>query len=182
MDVLVMHHNYALRGGGNTTFWQYDLSGNSWTAKAATPATVSDGGGLAYEGTYLYALRGGNTTTFWQYNVLSNSWTAKASTPGAVSTGGGVTYAGSYIYALQGNNATGFYRYNRLTNAWSSMAATPATVGVGGIGGRRARERRKLHLRVPWGQHHHLLAVRDRDEHVECHGGGLVCNARMSMR
>ncbi|MBM3925461.1 MAG: VWA domain-containing protein [SAR202 cluster bacterium] len=129
------YYNYALRGNSATTFWQYDIPNDQWNTKASTPATVGDGGGLAFDGTYVYALRGAATSTFWRYNLTANTWTAMANTPASVSTGGALLYAGSYIYALLGNNGTGFYRYDITNNTWSSMSAAPAAVGAGGVGG-----------------------------------------------
>ncbi len=126
---------YALRGNSATTFSRHDINNGNWITKAATPSSVGDGGGLAYNGIYVFALRGANTTTFWQYDIPDNSWSAKAVTPGAVGTGGALVYAGSYLYALQGNDNTGFYRHDTTSNTWTSLAATPAAVGATGIGG-----------------------------------------------
>jgi len=122
---------YALYGS-STSFYQYSISGNSWSSKAATTATVNQGGSLTYDGTNIYALEGNTTTAFRRYNVGSNTWTTLASTPSAVNQGGALVYAGGYIYAFRGNNLTDFWRYNISTDAWTAMTSAPANVAYGG--------------------------------------------------
>jgi hypothetical protein len=123
---------YALRGGSSNAFWRYNIQSNDWTAMANTPANVSSGGALTFDGSYIYALRGGTTATFWRYNIQSNNWTTRANTPATVSSGGALTFDGSYIYAFRGNSTRTFWRYNIQSNSWTAMANTPANVGDGG--------------------------------------------------
>ena len=49
---------YALRGGGQTAFWRYDVAANTWSAMSPAPAAIGAGGALAYTGgDFIYALR-----------------------------------------------------------------------------------------------------------------------------
>jgi len=104
---------YALQGGGQTGFWRYSSTGNSWTALADTPAAVDAGGSLVYPGgDFIYAFRGNNTTDFWRYNILGDSWAPQAIAPAAVGAGGSLAYpGGDYIYALRGQPSADFWRY-----------------------------------------------------------------------
>ena len=123
---------YALRGGGNTTFWRYDTVGNTWTSMRVTPAAVNAGGALAYVGGYVYAFQGGGSNTFWRYSIAGDNWTAMTSAPAAVNAGGALAYDGSgYIYAFQGGSNT-FWRYDVLNNRWAAMATPTGAVAAGG--------------------------------------------------
>src|SRR5436190_17324209 len=77
---------FAFRGASKTDFWRYNVTSDSWSTMASTPGTVSKGGALATNGTYVYALRGG-TTDFWKYDPATNAWSVLASAPSAVSSG-----------------------------------------------------------------------------------------------
>ncbi len=116
---------FAFRGASRTDFWRYDITANSWTARAATPGTVSKGGALVTNGTYIYALRGG-TADFWRYDPAANSWSVMASTPAAVSSGAALVHINGSIYAFQGGTST-FWKYTIATNTWSVLASTPAS-------------------------------------------------------
>ena len=126
------NYAYALRGRNSNNFWRYDVSSNSWSYMANTPANVKYGGALAYDGgNYIYAFRG-NSTSFWRYDISTNSWTTLTSAPGTVKEGGALTYNNGYVYALQGNNTKNFWRYDVSANSWSSMASTNNYVKEGG--------------------------------------------------
>lgn len=126
---------YALRGGTTTDFWRYALNvsppnSGTWTARAATPAAVGEGGALTRIGTTIYALRGGNTSDFWKYDTVANTWTALRSIAQPVATalvkaGGALTTDGTYVYALIGNGKNKFYRYDPVANAWAARPNAP---------------------------------------------------------
>lgn len=121
---------YALRGASRTDFWRYDIASNNWASMASTPATVSRGGSLATNGTYIYALRG-NSTDFWQYDPATNAWSVKSAAPAGVTAGASLVHVNGAIYAFQGGSTT-FWKYTISSNTWAAMAAAPATVGWGG--------------------------------------------------
>lgn len=92
---------YAFQGSSDTGFWKYDLTANTWTALADTPANVTAGGSLARGGpNYIYAFKGGGTA-FWRYSIVSNSWSTLAVAPVSVAAGGALAWDGSnYVYAF----------------------------------------------------------------------------------
>jgi len=122
---------YAFRGGSRIDFWRYDVAANAWTAMATTPGTVSRGGALTTDGTYIYALRGA-ATDFWRYNPSTNSWASMASLPAAVYGGGSLVCVNGAIYATRGSSSQTFWKYSIATNSWTAVANTPSPVDWGG--------------------------------------------------
>ena len=95
---------YAFRGGGQNAFWQYSITGNSWTTMATAPAAVNSGGALACDGSgYFYAFQGNGTTAFWRYDALNNAWTVMAGALGNVAAGGSLAFVGASAHV---NSAT----------------------------------------------------------------------------
>ncbi len=125
---------YAFQGNGQTAFWVYSISGNSWTALTSAPATVGDGGSLSYDGANsIYAFQGNNLDGFWRYDISSNTWTTLAAAPDNVSSGGALRFdGGNYVYAFRGNNKNKFWRYDIAGNSWTELANAPANVDAGG--------------------------------------------------
>ena len=83
-----------------TSFYRYDIAGNSWLACESIPAlnrnskkkAVKKGSSLAVVRkkltdappdwqTMLYATKGNNTLAFWQYDPAGGGWTQKADVP-----------------------------------------------------------------------------------------------------
>ncbi len=119
---------YTFRGGTTNTFYEYDITTDTWTTKATAPATVATGGAIsAGPSGYLYALRGSSTNSFWRYDISGNTWNdaAAADAPQIIGTGSSLFYDGSrYIYALAGNNDDAFYQYDTSTDTWSALTNT----------------------------------------------------------
>ncbi len=116
---------YALRGNNTTTFYEYDIATDVWTAKAVTPAAVFYGGEVI-EGPsgYLYAIRGNLTNTFWRYDIANNTWSDgdAADSPVTFYYGSALIYDGSrYIYAIRGNTDDTFLRYDTTTDTWETL-------------------------------------------------------------
>jgi hypothetical protein len=70
---------YVTLGGAGTSFLYFDPNSGingMWWGKASTPASVEQGGRLAYPGSgdYIYACRGSHTSSIWRYHIPSNSW------------------------------------------------------------------------------------------------------------
>lgn len=114
---------YVLRGGGQTGFYRYTPSTDTWTTLTSTPAIVSYGGSIVAgaEG-YLYATQGNNLPTFWKYDIAAGTWSAVSSAPKNFYIGGSLAYDGSrYIYGLPGSDDA-FYRYDTVNDSWSARA------------------------------------------------------------
>lgn len=123
---------YFLRSG--TIVDRYSIAGDSWATMAALPATVGQGGGLAYPGTgdFIYALRGNNTAGFYRYSITGNSWddasvadlpTSPQSTLAYI--GARMVSDGTDLYALIGYGSSRMLKYTIGTNTWSEIASAP---------------------------------------------------------
>lgn len=123
---------YFLRSG--TIVDRYSIAGDSWATMAVLPATVGQGGGLAYPGTgdYIYALRGNNTAGFYRYSIAGNSWddvsvadlpTSPQSTLAYI--GARMVSDGTDLYALIGYGSSRLLKYTIGTNTWSEIASAP---------------------------------------------------------
>lgn len=117
---------YLNRGYGSNTFYEYDLTTDTWTTKGTLPNTVYYGDDTV-EGPsgYLYGTRGWNTSTFWSYDINANTWSdaAAADAPQPIQYGGSLVFDGdTYIYALKGNNDDTFMRYDTATDNWETLA------------------------------------------------------------
>lgn len=117
---------YIFRGGNNTTFYEYDVDDDVWTALAPAPEAVYIGGGVI-EGPdgFLYGMRGNSTNTFWRYSIADDTWddAAAMDTPNTVYYGSSMIYDGSrYIYASRGNTDDSFWRYDTLADNWETLA------------------------------------------------------------
>lgn len=116
---------YVLRGNNSTTFYEYDVTNDTWNTLAAAPANVRMGGGVVEgpEG-YLYGMRGNNTTSFWRYDIDADTWSDEdaADTPLTMYYGGSAVYDGSqYIYVLRGYNDDAFWRYDTSEDSWETL-------------------------------------------------------------
>lgn len=65
---------FVMQGNQQLAFWHYDVGTDTWATLANTPASVYDGGALAWDGgDVIYALRGGNQQGFWAYSIALGS-------------------------------------------------------------------------------------------------------------
>lgn len=121
--------------GNNTNFYRYDTTNDAggWSAMTGPPASIINGGGLAYPGSgdYIYALRGAGTNTFYAYSIANNNWTTFDPTDlpsGAnMNIGGRIVSDGTYVYALLGIGSSRFYRYTYAAGggSWTAMTRAP---------------------------------------------------------
>jgi hypothetical protein len=125
---------YAFQGNGQTAFWVYSISVDSWTALTDAPAAVGDGGSLAYDGANsIYAFQGNDLAGFWRYNISSDTWTTLAAAPANVRGGGALQFdGGKYVYAFRGNNTNAFWRYDISDDSWLALTNALANVNRGG--------------------------------------------------
>ena len=88
----------ALRGGGTSDFWCFDIAHSVWvTGPGIPPVPAAAGPGVSLAQLqrfgYIYALRGGGTSDFWQ--LKSGTWKQLSDTPDPVNAGGalvGINY------------------------------------------------------------------------------------------
>src|SRR3989344_778562 len=123
---------YAFRGGGNPTFYSYDISNNSWTQLSNFPQNINEGGSLAYvparggAPSYVYGFRGGAHTGFFRYNVTTPRWAVMLDAPFSINDGGALVYDGAqYLYAIKGGLSSGqrFARFNLDTLIWAELTS-----------------------------------------------------------
>lgn len=122
---------YYMRGGSTTTFYSYDTVGGSWSTLAVAPATIGNGGTLAYPGTgdYIYATRGLTTRSFYRYQISTNTWSdvAVADLPdnAEAAYGSRLISDGTDIYAIPGNGMSKLMKYTIGTDTWSEISNLP---------------------------------------------------------
>jgi hypothetical protein len=128
---------YALGGNATNALWQYDATGDLWSALTVAPFSPTSGGSLVYASDggvdYLYSLEGQNQVSFERYDIGGNAWSSVADAPASADDGASLAWDGNNtIYALAGNTPAGFWSYNISGNAWSTRTDAPGTVHEGG--------------------------------------------------
>lgn len=114
---------YALRGGGNLTFYSCDVQHTTfpaacWNQLASLPAgaVVNTGGTLVdgHDG-YLYAALGNNTTNFYRYDLTGNTWTSVNTMPANFTTGASSAFQNYQMWSVAGAGTNtfsdGLYNY-----------------------------------------------------------------------
>jgi hypothetical protein len=130
---------YALKGGGTSTFWRYDIGASIWSdvLAADTPQPVNQGAAMTFDGVrYIYALKGNGDDTYMRYDTSSDNWEVLANTDfgspdrqvnNLVGLGGDLANDGSgMVYAIQGGLRTGFAVYNVAGAMWTQLTNLPA--------------------------------------------------------
>lgn len=106
---------------------RHNITANTWTSLASTPAVIGNGATLAWSGgDHIFATRGGGSSEFWQYSISGNSWSTRASVPEIVWARACVWAGGDFLFLLAGG---GFYRYSISGNTWATMANLPTSRG-----------------------------------------------------
>jgi N-acetylneuraminic acid mutarotase len=130
--------------GNSRVVEAYNVSTNSWTARAPLPSPRFAVNGVSAIDGRLYVTggirgdfgTGTPTRTLFVYDPLTNTWSKKADMP-QVSAGGvqGVIGSRLYVYADAGGDSPGFYRYNPATDTWATLTPPPGRHwgGVGGV-------------------------------------------------
>jgi len=130
---------YAAFGGLTTSFYRHSVAGDSWTAMASVPASVTTGGAATWAGGQLYLLRGDvnladDAAGFYRFTPDGGvgTWLQRADLPFDVAAGADIEWdGGDYIYAMQGGNNRAFGRYHIAGNAWTILGDTDAGTPVG---------------------------------------------------
>jgi len=138
---------YASKGNGTWEFWAYDITANTWTAKAFIPSLqkIKGGTSMAYKNGLVYLLAGAqkkdNLNNFFAYDPTADTtnglpWTTTLTgapvTPPATGKakpfkdGSCLSVIGNTIYALKGGDKYNFfYAYDIATDIWTEMETIP---------------------------------------------------------
>lgn len=126
---------YATRGSSTTNFGYYSISGDTWTAGPAMPATVATGETMVFvpgdntRPNRIYFTRG-QATTFWSLDLNADgspngTWAVKAVTPATVSYNAKVCYIGNdYITLFPRSIPQAIARYNITSDTWTDKDGT----------------------------------------------------------
>ena len=128
------------------TFQYYDISTNTWTARAVTglPGTwgidahlshTDETYNVAGNGDYIYLI-GNFSLAFYRYSITGNTWATLTSLPLATGQGCSIHWLHGWdnnqLIAIRGGGASDIYSYNISLNSWSaSLAYNPRTEGFG---------------------------------------------------
>ncbi|HWC95990.1 MAG TPA: hypothetical protein VG456_04555 [Candidatus Sulfopaludibacter sp.] len=126
----------AIRGGGTSDFWCFDITGNTWLTAGipALPSPVGPGGSLAQLQRLgqIFVLRGGGSSDFW--TLRAGAWVQLAATPGPVDEGGslvGINYGTAShrdeLFALQGGGSGAVWKYDVSSNVWTQVSEIPVS-------------------------------------------------------
>lgn len=135
-NVFVIANNAYIAGGFKAGYiymdevWQYDPATDTWTQKAALPATV--GGGAAFTiDNKGYVVSGRinaiNSNGVYEYDPALNSWTTKNNFPGPPRYSSCVFVLNSKAYIGLGYNPlqNDLWQYEPVNDSWSQMANFP---------------------------------------------------------
>ena len=133
---------YATKGNNTREFWAYDISTNTWTAKAFIPVPKGLKGGtsIAYKNNKVYLLAGGQKKTdlhnFYIYNPIADTingipWDTLAKVSlglyyKAWKDGSCITVIHDTIYALKGGDKFNYlWAFDLLSSAWVQKETIP---------------------------------------------------------
>jgi len=120
---------YALRGGGQKTFWRYTLPDAQnpqgvWTQMANTTYPVYEGGSIAASPTKIFCVPG-RTAKFIEYDIATNTWVDRPDiyngwTPYLRSQ---LVYpgTGNYVYFARGIDTGSFAAYHITKQRWDDI-------------------------------------------------------------
>lgn len=148
---------YAVRGGGNSDFWLYNIAENSWSALEGVPAQVNYGSHLSYDGSRYVYLMPGNDDALFKFDTCNGEsggctqeWTqlANANFDNPNPSDGQRLYEGAdgiydgrnNIFVTQGNYYPYFAKYSiaadaeydETANTWTPLAQAPVGFYNGG--------------------------------------------------
>jgi uncharacterized repeat protein (TIGR01451 family) len=112
------------QGNGDTTFFRYNPSTDTWTSLPAAPLSSGNNGGAVYLNGKIYTVYTGNSASMGVYDIASNSWTTIPNPLGAGT--GDITTANGLLYLVEGN---AFVSFNPATNTTTTLAAAPNFTG-----------------------------------------------------
>ncbi len=128
---------WAIKGGGRTDFYAYDIDSNTWTEKKSVFISYlpgyrppKKGARIEYVPSYgsmgaVYCIPGNNTRFLWRYNIASDSWqNTEHDVPidpigryRRCKHGSDLAYGDGLLYCLKGSNTLECYAYNPLAES-----------------------------------------------------------------
>lgn len=123
---------YTPRGGGENTFYRYDIATNTWVTRANLPAALNGETEMDTDGTYIYLSVQSATTILRRYDPVANTWIIRANLPSA-SQFGGVVYVSTedLFYVFRAYNLYDMWKYNQNTNTFIGLTKSSVTLGTG---------------------------------------------------
>ncbi|MBM3314569.1 hypothetical protein FJY71_01820, partial [candidate division WOR-3 bacterium] len=138
---------WALKGGGRTDFYSYDIATDSWTIQPSISVPVSrfrqpkKGASVAYVPTVgdsgsVYCIPGNNSYYLYRYDVSARAWDTCPNVPFKTVNrrpckfGCDLVYDGdTALWLLKGTNTTEVWPFNPLTNSWGAMLDDVSLLG-----------------------------------------------------
>ncbi len=122
------NYMYLLAGGSTSSFFRYNIAGNSWTKLTDIPGQVGGGASLVYarwnSRGYIYALRGNSSNIFFRYDIIAGTWSQQAPfVASALDYGQTMTWDQSGNLYVLNNHYGDFKRYSLSSNTWTTLAA-----------------------------------------------------------
>jgi len=124
---------YYAPANGSSALYRYSVSGNSFTALASAPASLSSGSvgvwPYNWDSDKILVIRGGGTTTMYLYSISGNSWSTYSYRPAFFGFGTG-TFAvydpeTNYVYINLNEGYRYIYRLKLETGELEPFARTP---------------------------------------------------------
>ena len=122
---------YVAPGLGETSFFIYDVAGNSWTTGPSYPGSGYGEAAGAYNGKF-YTIGGNATSDTWIFDIAANSWSAGTAAPATYFLGG-YQQVGQYLYAVGSYGSSPLKAgtsASSVLNAGKSRAQAPASNGT----------------------------------------------------
>jgi len=112
-------------------FWEYDISGDSWTQMASFPGEGKNDLFCAVVDSCIYTTEGYTTVSFvpdtYKYNTKTNVWSKLTDCPVYQGSTAGFSIGHSFYVGtgFRGQNYKNFYCYQTETDTWSRTADLP---------------------------------------------------------
>lgn len=135
---------YILRGGGQTTFWKYDIASSSWfvpttglfgtTFRGTDYNTFNYGANITKgDGSYFYITKGNYDNLFVRYDSASGETVRMADAPAGFYIGTSFAYDSSEnkLYAIPSQYVRRMFVYDIASDTWSEDTSNPPPFDVG---------------------------------------------------
>jgi N-acetylneuraminic acid mutarotase len=122
------------------SFYQFDPTTNTWTAKANMPDALESAVGFSENGKgYVGLGKNGSTNPikFYEYDPVTNTWLYKTDFPGGWRAGATGISSSSKGYLEAGTNSSyqkDFWEYDSEANSWKRLSDDPGGVRADAVG------------------------------------------------